>query len=174
MSVYTIVSGTNRPSSHTRKFAELYRQMLVESGAEVQFFHLEHLPQEVFQCDVYEKVKQPAVKAIQDLFHRTDKFIFIFPEYNGSFPGMLKLVIDVLDPKFAFHGKKAGLIGISTGRAGNLRGLDQFAGVMNHLDIAVMPYLLPVSRVQVEMADGQLSEATLKVVRLHLQRMIAF
>lgn len=172
--MYTIVSGTNRPGSITRRFAEVYEQLLLETGAAVQFFHLEKLPEAVFRCDVYEKVKQPEVKAIQDIFEQTDKFIFIYPEYNGSYPGILKLLVDVMDPRIAFHDKKAGLIGISTGRAGNLRGLDQFAAVMHHMNVTVMPYLLPVSRVQAELSEGKLSEATHKVVMQHIRRMLEF
>ena len=119
--MYTIISGTNRPGSITRKFSEVYEEMLRATGAEVQYIHLEKLPEAVFHCDVYEKVKHPDVLQLQDRFARTEKYIFIFPEYNGSYPGILKLVVDVMDPRIAFHNKKAGMIGISTGRAGNLR-----------------------------------------------------
>ena len=172
--MYTIISGTNRPGSITRKFSEVYEEMLRATGAEVNYFHLEKLPEAIFHCDVYEKVKHPDIQAIQDLFAHTDKYIFIFPEYNGSYPGILKLVVDVMDPRIAFHHKKAGMIGISTGRAGNLRGLDQFASVLHHMNVTVMPYLLPVSKVQAELTEGHLSEVTYKVVLHHLQRMLDF
>ena len=167
-----VVSGTNRPGSLTRQFAEVYVQLLKDSGIDADFFHLEKLPEDVFTCDMYAKEKPTSVQRIQDLFTQNDKFIFIFPEYNGSYPGILKLVVDVMDPKIAFQYKKAGLIGISTGRAGNLRGMDQFAAILNHMGVTVMPYLLPVSRVQAELTDGNLSEVTHKVVNLHIQRMI--
>jgi chromate reductase, NAD(P)H dehydrogenase (quinone) len=172
--MYTVISGTNRSKSLTKRFAEVYVKLLKAQGVEAQFFHLENLPDEVFSSDVYEKVKQPSVKKIQDLFEGTSKFIFIYPEYNGSFPGILKLLIDVMDPKIAFHGRKAGLIGISTGRAGNLRGLDHMTAVLQHMQVTVMPYLLPVSKVQAELTEGHISEAAEKVVNTHIEKMIAF
>lgn len=172
MEKFTVISGTNRPGSLTRQFAEVYFKQLKESGVDAEFFHLEKLPADVLSCDMYAKEKPPAIQKIQEMFSRTDKFIFIFPEYNGSYPGIMKLLVDVMDPGIAFHNRKAGLIGISTGRAGNLRGLDQFASVLHHMNVTVMPYLLPVSRVQAELTQGHLTEATQKVVSLHIQKMV--
>jgi NAD(P)H-dependent FMN reductase len=48
-------------------------------------------------------------------------------------PGSLKLFIDacsVREYKQNFKGKKAALVGIASGRAGNLRGMDHLTGVM--------------------------------------------
>ena len=171
----TIISGTNRPDSLTAKFSGIYLRMMTELINAVQLITLENLSYEVLCAKVYDKQKHNDVLRIQNIFRDSDAFVFIFPEYNGSYPGILKLLIDVMDPKIAMKGKKAGLIGVSTGRAGNLRGLDQFASVLQHMDVTLMPYLLPVSRMHDEMSgDGTLSESLQKVVLQHINRMIAF
>ena len=79
-----------------------------------------------------------------------DKFWFVFPEYNGGIPGMLKLFLDAISVrayKATFHGKKACLTGISTGRAGNLRGLDQLTNILNYLQVIVHPNKVPISSI---------------------------
>lgn len=170
----TIISGTNRPDSLTAKFAGIYLKMMQEHTQDVQLFKLENLSYEVLCAKVYEKEKHNDVLRIQNLFGDSDAFVFIFPEYNGSYPGILKLLIDVMDPKIAFYGKKAGMVGISTGRAGNLRGMDHLASVLQHMNVTLMPYFLPVSRVHQEMnTENSLSEATEKIIRLHIDRMLA-
>lgn len=172
----TIIAGTNREKSITCRFASVYKNMLEESGAPVKLLSLTHLPPEVLLTDVYDHQNKPAsVQQLQEeYFVPASTFVFIFPEYNGSMPGILKLLIDNLDPRIAFQNKKASLIGISTGRAGNLRGLDHLAAVLHHMKVTVMPNLLPVSRVHLELSeDNQLTEGTLKVVRNHLAQTLS-
>ncbi len=172
----TLISGTNRPNSLTSKFSKIYYGMLQKQYSATKYFDLESLPVEVLHTDVYEKGKKPdAILEIQqEIFLPTEKFIFVFPEYNGSFPGILKLLIDVMDSRIAFSGKKAALIGISTGRAGNLRGMDHLAAVMNHMNVHVLPFLLPISGVQHEMDQNTFKETTEKLVNNQLSQIIAF
>jgi NAD(P)H-dependent FMN reductase len=107
------------------------------------------------------------------------KFIWILPEYNGSFPGILKLFIDVLSVRKkeeTFSHKKSMLIGIATGRSGNILGMDHFAGILIHLRSLIFPRLLPISRVSDLMDDKGLiiHEPTLRVLKDHLQEFSAF
>jgi NAD(P)H-dependent FMN reductase len=75
------------------------------------------------------------------------KFIFIVPEYNGSFPGSLKLWMDCSDIRNVFWNKKAALVGIADGRNGNIRGLDHLTGVLNYLKINVLHYKVSIPNV---------------------------
>jgi chromate reductase, NAD(P)H dehydrogenase (quinone) len=56
-------------------------------------------------------------------------------------------MIDMSDYKKVWWGKKALLTGISSGRAGNLRGMDHLAGSLNFLKVVVHPNKLPISGV---------------------------
>jgi NAD(P)H-dependent FMN reductase len=137
--MYTIISGTNRPGSNSLKIAAQYKEMLESRGIEARVVSLEGI-------DLNKKSKK-----LSELEHTTlipsSKFIFILPEYNGSFPGSLKVLIDLSDYKKVWYGKKALLTGISTGKAGNLRGMDHLAGSLNFLHVAVHPNKLPISEV---------------------------
>ncbi len=147
----TVISGTNRPKNRTRIVAEKYVTMLRENTSEeVAFLSLESLPSDIFHLQMYESAHQASgLVTIQDKFiFPADKFVFLAPEYNGSFPGVLKLFIDacsVRNYKQNFKGKKAALIGTSDGRAGNLRGMDHLTGLLNYLGVNILPNRLPIS-----------------------------
>lgn len=75
------------------------------------------------------------------------KIIFIAPEYNGSIPGVLKTMLDLSDYKRTWEWKKALLVGISTGRSGNVRGLEHLTSILNYMKVIVHPNKLPISSV---------------------------
>src|SRR5690606_4596895 len=84
---------------------------------------LEKLPQDVINDSIYRKKAHSMEDYGHSLFETADNFIIVMPEYNGSFPGVLKLVIDSCNPEIFKH-KSFALVGVSSGRAGNLRGMD--------------------------------------------------
>jgi chromate reductase, NAD(P)H dehydrogenase (quinone) len=133
----TIISGTNRHGSNTGKVAAQYLQLLRDKGVDAKFVTLEGL-------DVNER--NPAIQKLEkDILIPTDKFIFISPEYNGSIPGVLKSLIDISDIQKVWWGKKALLTGVSTGRAGNLRGMEHLTGILHYVKVHVHPNKLPIS-----------------------------
>jgi chromate reductase len=172
----TIIAGTNRPASLTLKFATIYKELLEKNASEVKLLSLADIPATVFLSGIYDHHSKPDdLKQLQEeYFIRAKKFVFILPEYNGSLPGILKLLIDSLDPKISFKGKRASLVGVANGRAGNLRGLDHLSSILMHMQVTVLPYLLPVSRVQAEFDENGFKETTLKVVEEHIRRTIEF
>ncbi|MEP7264558.1 MAG: NADPH-dependent FMN reductase [Bacteroidota bacterium] len=173
----TLISGTNRKNSLTQQFSSIYFQMLKRKMPDSLFFDLCHLPDSLLNLDpdFYKNRPQELIAIQSEFFIPADKFIFIIPEYNGSYPGILKLLIDVLDPKESFKNKKAALTGIATGRAGNLRGMDHLTAVLNHMNVTVMPYQLPVSKVQHEFnGTDQFAEGTQNAVERQINDFIAF
>ena len=166
--LYTIISGTNRKDSNTLKIAEVYLDLLKERGIEALLLSLvglntlERTPELV---DVEKKYLIPA-----------GKFIFIVPEYNGSYPGVLKALMDNSDIEKAWWGKKALLTGVSVGRAGTLRGMEHLTGVLHYLKMTVYHDKLPISVVNRLLgADGKLNDpATLKAAARQLDDFIAF
>lgn len=118
-----------------------------------------------------------ALQEIEEQFLKpSDKFIFILPEYNGSFPGAVKTFIDMCRVPECFYGKKALLTGIADGRAGNLRGMEHFTGILNHMKVVVHPNRLPISVIRQLINDQKelIDEATRKVVHRQLEEFLAF
>ncbi len=153
----TIISATNRNDNQTEIFAKHCKESLRSSNEEIAFFSLNDLPNELPLESVYEQETSIFASIAEKYIIPADKFLFVIPEYNGSFPGILKLFIDGIAPKH-LSGKKACLIGVSAGHAGNLRGMDHFADVLNYLNVVVMPKKLSIARIGALIAESKLMD----------------
>jgi len=140
----TVISSTNRAGSNTLKVAELYMQLLEKQGVKAKLFSFEQLPKDIAFSEVFSKRTENFQQLLDEFIVPAQKLIFVAPEYNGSFPGILKVFLDAVHPD-TNRGKKAGLIGVSSGRAGNLRGMDHLADILHYLGIHVHPNKLPIS-----------------------------
>lgn len=177
----SIVSGTDRVPSHTRTITSF---VAVEFRAcdlgSTGLIDLALLKERFLVPGDYAAEKQSEeVRNIQDEFViPASNFYFVVPEYNGSYPGVLKYFLDacsVRKYKESFAGKKAAILGLATGRAGNLRGMDHLTAVLQYLDITVMPNRLPISRVGGLVQDGRLvDEQTEAIIRRHIADFVAF
>ncbi|MHA4807746.1 NADPH-dependent FMN reductase [Flavitalea flava] len=166
--MYTIISGTNRPGSNTLSVAAQYRDLLLKKGVEVCLLSLEGL-------DVLQR--NPAYTEIEErLLIPSPKFIFISPEYNGSIPGVLKCLFDISDIQKVWWGKKALLTGVSSGRAGNLRGMEHLTGILHYMKVAVHHNKLPISVIHSLINNnGEITDArTLDSIQLQLDEFIEF
>lgn len=175
MDLITIISATNRPDSNTEKVANYYLSALKSKGIDVQLFSLKDLPESVLQTDLYGKRSDGFQKIIDTYIDKQSKFIFITPEYNGSFAGILKVFLDAIPPRM-WTENKACLVGVSTGRAGNLRGMEHLTNILNYLKINVYHNKLPISRVDTLMdVQRNLTDAdTLKVIDMQLDGFLKF
>lgn len=162
----TIISGTHRKNSNTSKIAREYQLILQEKGIEAGLLSLEDL--DLLQYNTaFETIEN-------EILIPTSHFIIISPEYNGSFPGVLKMLFDTSRSHEIWFHKKALLTGVATGRAGNLRGMDHLADVLNYVKITVHPNKLPISAVNsVVNSDGKIIDNnTLKAINQQLDEFI--
>ena len=178
----TIISGTNREGSETLKIANFIASELRRKTEEpIGFIDLVDLSGDVIKSAMYTEGGQAdSVAYLQDQWILpAQKFWFVFPEYNGGVPGILKLLIDAVSVRKkaeTFHGKKACLTGVSSGRAGNLRGMDHFTNILNYLQVVVLPNRLPISSVRtLNDANGMLNDpATLDVITQQVEEFLSF
>jgi len=164
----TIISGTNRKDSMTLRVAHLYYKLLSEKTANVQLLSLE-------DKDIL--VRNDVMMALEEKYLiPSEKFVFIVPEYNGSFPGVLKLLLDNSDIKKAWWHKKAMMTGVSDGRAGNLRGMEHLTNILHYVKMHVLYNKLPISRINEEMdKDGNLLiPATRQVIEQQIDEFLNF
>lgn len=162
----TIVSGTNRRGSNTLKVAKEYQRLLKEKGVEAGLFSLEGV--DVMEHNAaFEKIES-------EIIIPTQHFVFVVPEYNGSFPGVLKMLFDTSKSHEIWFHKQALVVGNATGRAGNLRGMDHLADILNYVKITVHPNKLPISQVnrQMDAAGKFADEGTLKAIHNQLDEFI--
>lgn len=170
-----IIAGTNRPNSNSYKLAKYYQKTLAEKGTETQFLSLTDLPENLLTSDLYGQ-RSDAFQKIQDQITEAKKFLFVIPEYNGSFPGVLKLFIDACKFPDSFFDKKAALVGNSTGKYGNVRGIEHFTGICNYINLNVLPLKIHIPAIHQELDEnGDLfKEDTIKFTHGQMDKFINF
>jgi chromate reductase, NAD(P)H dehydrogenase (quinone) len=175
MQTITLISATNRLESNTVKITRYYELELKSRGIETTLLSLSDLPVSFLTSDMYGK-RSPEFQAIIDAkIEQQTRFIFISPEYNGSFAGILKVFLDAIHPKL-WMDNKACLVGVASGRAGNLRGMEHLTNILNYLKVNVYHNKLPISMVdKLVDANGNLvDEATQKAIQNQLDGFLKF
>jgi len=173
----TVIAATNREYSKTHKVAKETCMYLQEmSNSKVSLLDLKLIDFNELNKESYQTDNDYANSLRQEYLIPAKQFVFIIPEYNGSFSGILKYFIDLIsssvDYKTTFHNKTAMLIGLSEGKAGNLRGLTQFASILMHMNISVLPNSLPISSISKHIDDSsKLSLETEKRIRKSLSKL---
>lgn len=154
----TVISGTNRKNSRTSKVAQYYCERLKTYSENVHLLTLENL-------NILTRTEE-LLEVEKRLLIPSEKFVIIMPEYNGSFPGILKLLFDQSDIQKCWWYKKALLVGLADGRGGNLRGIDHLTSILHYLKMNVFYNKLPLSKIREELSpDGHfLNKMTIKAI----------
>ncbi len=175
MQSVTLISATNRQDSNTEKVANYYYNQLKEKGINVMLLSLKNLPESFLTSDLYGSRSAEFQSIIDTYITDEKKFVFISPEYNGSFAGVLKVFLDAIPPRL-WADNKACLVGVSTGRAGNLRGLEHLTNILNYLKVNVYHNKLPISVVDklLDASGNIIDPETQKVIGLQLDGFLKF
>ncbi len=170
-----IVSATNRLNSNTLIVSKYYQKILKQKGVDAQILSLTDLPDNLIISDLYKK-RSEAFLRFQEMITKADKIIFVIPEYNGSFPGVLKVFIDACDFPHSFFGKKAALVGHSSGKYGNIRGIDHFTGICHYIGLDVLPLKIHLTYISKELNEnGDLThEDSIKYCHEQIDKFIKF
>lgn len=171
----TIISGTNRPRSNSYKLSTYYQRQFIKKGVSADVFSLCDLPEKFITADMYGQ-RSDAFLPIQERITMTQKFIFVIPEYNGSFPGILKTFVDACQFPNSFYDKKVALVGHSSGKYGNIRGVDHFTGVCHYLRMHVLPLRIHIPYISTEFDEqGNLyREDTVRFTNEQIEEFIRF
>ena len=164
-----IIVGTNRKNSVSKTIATLYQSILLEKGMESEILELENLPADFVATALYENNgKNPGYNEFHDRVKAGKKFVFIVPEYNGSFPGVLKTFIDGMTYPNTFRNKKCALVGISSGIGGGGIALSHLTDIFHYLGMHVLALKPKLAKIEQNMSDNLLTNR-LYVELLHTQ-----
>src|SRR5438874_4316155 len=122
-----LILGTarqGRESEHAAKF--VFERTKARAGVETEFIDVRTLPMKL--DDAGEQMKDPKFAAT---IERCDGLIIVTPEYNHSFPGLLKHALD-MNLKEYIH-KAVGICGVSAGAFGGARVIETLVPVMREL-----------------------------------------
>jgi len=134
----TILSGTNRPGSNTRKVAAQVEAICKSLGVESQVLDLAELPPEIFSPGSY--AEEPAsFTKFTDAILAADGLVIVTPEYNGGIPGILKYFIDMLPFPESFEQRPVCFVGLAAGIWGALRPVEQLQAIFGYRNAFIFP-----------------------------------
>lgn len=167
----TIISATNRPKALTKSFSLYYQSLLNEKKIDSQILDLSLLPQDFAFSALYQNAgKNAQFNEFQKVIDQYEKFVFIVPEYNGSFPGVVKTFIDGLRYPDSFQSKKIALIGLSAGVQGGALALSHLTDIFHYLNAEVLGLKVKLSQINQYFKDNQLDN---KIYLQFLEQQIA-
>jgi NAD(P)H-dependent FMN reductase len=126
-----IIAGTNRPNSNALKIATILKRHYEAAGAEADLYSLADMPAEILEPTSYAKKPERWLPVQQRVLDAHGLHI-VTPEYNGSFPGILKYFIDMLKFPESFESKPVAFTGEAAGIWGGLRSVEQLQQIFGY------------------------------------------
>ncbi len=162
-----VFAGSTRRDSLNRKLAASAAAELRRRGIEATLADLGDYPMPLYDGDVEVSEGLPAsALAFRKLLEEHELLVIASPEYNGSFPALVKNVIDWTSrpavagerPAALYRGRRAALLAGSPGPGGGRRGLRHLRELLEMIGVTVVGEPVTVaSALQAFDADGRLT-----------------
>lgn len=149
-----IIAGTNRPDSNAFRVALNLKEMYQAAGyGDVNILSLAEMPAEIFSPEAY-AVKPDSWKKITDRILAADGLHLVVPEYNGSFPGVLKYFIDMLPFPQSFEHRCVAFTGEAAGIWGAFRAVEQLQMIFGYRNAYVLPERVWLDRIHTKLNEA--------------------
>lgn len=152
-----VVCGTNRAGALSRLLATEAADCYRELGHEVDLLDMNELPAEALEPTAY-KEQAENVQALVARFLKSDGAVFVVPEYNGSYPGVLKLFVDMLPYPEGFDSRPCAFLGLAAGQFKGLRAVEHFQQVAAYRNAHLYPRRIFIGDSFKQFVDGKLSD----------------
>ena len=171
----TLIAGTNRSNSKTAEIAAYYqKELFAQHGIESRLLDLASLPPEFISGHMYGKgPKHPSYHALMDTLAGTTHSVWLFPEYNNSFPGVMKSFLDSFPFPNPLKGTAAAMVGISAGTNGGANGMSHLADILSYLGVSVLPQRLRIYSIMENWKDGEITQPMLRSIMAEQQAALA-
>ena len=164
-------AGSTREASFNKRLVKVAAEGASAAGAEVTLIDLRDFPLPLYDGDLEAQSGLPDnAQKLKALFLDHQGLLISSPEYNGGMSAVLKNTIDWVsrsapgeDGLAAYKNKVAGLMGISPGRLGGLRGLTHVRQILTNVGVLVLPQQQAVGGAGQAFGDaGELVDSTLQ------------
>jgi chromate reductase len=157
----TLLIGTNRPGSNSRKVARHVEEIYAELKVPLRVLDLMHLPPEIFSASSYAEKPKSFHPFAEAILHCSGLHV-ISPEYNGGIPGVLKYFIDMLKFPESFERRPVCFTGVAAGIWGALRPIEQLQAIFGYRNAFIYPERVFIPQVHSMLDDnGRLKNAEL-------------
>jgi chromate reductase, NAD(P)H dehydrogenase (quinone) len=170
----TVITATNRKNNLSSVFAKKYAELLKIRVKDVKYLSMEDLPETFNFKTMYDYHHPDLMKLLEEFIIPAEKLVVFIPEYNAGIPGVFKTFIDSIKPAL-LAGKWVALVGISSGRSGNIRGIDNLTNICHYLNMEVLPFKLPISRIHELMDEKReviTDQGTIKSMELQIEKLL--
>jgi NAD(P)H-dependent FMN reductase len=99
-----------------------------------------------------------AYPELSDKVEKADGYVLVSPEYNHSFPGSLKMMLDANEPSLLAK-KPVGIVGVSSGNFAGVRMIESIIPIVKNFGMITLKNDFLVSNVQDEITDGTFKDA---------------
>ena len=149
----TLIVGTNRPGSNTRKVATLVEEIYTALKVPLHVLDLAKLPPEIFSPASYAE-KPKAFRPFAEAILQSSGVVVVSPEYNGGIPGVLKYFIDMLKFPESFIERPVCFVGLAAGVWGALRPVEQLQAIFGYRNAFIFPQRVFLPNVNDLLDDG--------------------
>jgi len=134
-----VISSSVREERNTHKVAKFIAKSIEDAGEESTILDLKQYPLPPLHY-TYNGHPNPTneMKVVNNILTTADAFVFVSPEYNGSYAPALKMLVDYY-AKGPFAGKAIGVATVSVGGMAGMRA----AQIMQLLVMGVFGYPSP-------------------------------
>lgn len=174
-------SGSTRRHSYNQAVVECAAQAAKDAGAEVTVINLADYAMPIFNEDEEAEYGIPErAQAFKQLMIEHDGILIASPEYNSSYPAVLKNAIDWASRKAgdepvlaAYKQKVVGLMAASPGALGGMRVLVVLRMLMQNLSCIVAPAQVAVGNVADKLDEsGAISDEKTKKQLANLAKQV--
>ncbi len=155
-----IVAGTDRPGSNTLKVAKFVQSLYQAQNIPAQVLDLMEIKPADADGGNYFQGARGSLKVMVDRITAADGVVMLVPEYNGSYPGILKLFIDYWKYPETFEYRPFAFIGLG-GRFGALRPVEHLQGVLGYRNGFLFPNRVFISNIKEALKDGVIVDSLL-------------
>jgi chromate reductase len=152
-----VFAGSTRHNSWNRKLAKVVASMAQASGAEVTHIELADFNVPMYDADLEARGTPADVMKLKQLTFENPAWIICTPEYNASYPALLKNTLDWIsspvksDPIWnddfrSSRGKVVGVLSASPGALGGLRSQSHLVPLLLNLHCWVAPKTFALAR----------------------------
>jgi chromate reductase, NAD(P)H dehydrogenase (quinone) len=149
-------AASTRTDSFNKKLVKEAADYATQIGSEVTYIDLKHYPIPLYDGDLEDEIGMPDnARFLRALMIESDAIFIASPDYNGSYPPLLKNLLDWASRNGesggsmdAYKNKKIALMCASTGASGGIKGLVHLREILKKMGAKVTEGQVAVPKAQ--------------------------
>lgn len=139
-----LILGTARDGRRSETVAKYIYEIISDSAVESQFIDPKDFLRQPKTIPSW--AENDDALAWREIAERADGFIIVVPEYNHSYPGELKLLLDQAYKQY--FSKPVGVVSVSVGEFGGVRAVESLLPVLHALNMHISANHVYISNVE--------------------------